>query len=85
MTTFVKSLLTFDCRENNLTIAELDELLLNMDTWYAGANLMINDCTLNFTGTGMPIPTGGDSNVNITSLVSKAVEQGKMWIIIINL
>jgi hypothetical protein len=80
---FNKAMTSFNASTNSLPTAEVDELLLNMDTYFAGANLMTANCTVTLNGASMGIPTGGSNNVNILSLIAKATAQGKTWTILV--
>lgn len=67
-----------------LTTAQLDALLLEMDNFYTGSNLMTQNCTITLNNLNIQPPTGGASNTSIVSLIAKATSQGKTWTFLIN-
>jgi hypothetical protein len=78
---FAKGMTQHHIYNNSLPTSEIDELLLNMDNWYSGTNLMTANCVISLAGSNMGIPTGGVNNVHILSLLSKASSQGVSWTI----
>lgn len=84
ITALSKALTLITMSKMTLATARVDELLLSMDTYYVGANLMTANATITLNGTGVGVPTGGASNTNIVSLLSKATSKGNTWIFVIN-
>lgn len=69
-----------------LSIAEVDEVFSIQDGFFTtgGANDPIKNLTTDTSGGTNGIPTGGVSNVNIASLVSKYTTEGFLYTAIIN-
>jgi hypothetical protein len=84
ITALSKALTVLTMSTITLSTARVDELLASMDAFYAGANLMTQNATITLNGTGVGAPTGGASNTNIVSLISKATSQSKTWTFVIN-
>jgi hypothetical protein len=84
ITALSKALTLITMTNITLSTVRVDELLSSMDAYYTGANLMTENATITLNGTGVGAPTGGASNTNIVSLISKATSQGKTWTFVIN-
>jgi hypothetical protein len=69
MTSFRKGMTNFSIRSQTLgfPISEVDEMFKNLADYYQ-ANAPTANCTFNLSGTGMGIPTGGNSNSDIVRL-----------------
>lgn len=80
---FAKAMTALNVGNNQITTAELDELLAALDAYYAGANAMSANCTITMTGTNMAVPTGGQNNTNRLSLLSKATTAAVTWSILV--
>lgn len=83
LTSFHVGIILFDLSYNNFSTASLDDLLSSLNTWYS-SNAPTQNCTMNFSGTGMGIPTDGASNSDIIALEGIWTSQSKVLTIIIN-
>jgi len=69
------ALIELDYNTNDLPTAEVDEILLDLDTYFTN-NTPINNLTVNLSGAGMGIPTDGNNNANRLHLMAEYVSAG---------
>jgi hypothetical protein len=82
LTTFRNAMAIFNISNNYLPTSKVDELLHNINLYYAG-NTPTANCIFTMNGANMGIPTGGASNTDLLGILASYTAAGNVATILI--